>query len=141
MSKKKKKSFKPGDLSKKEIDELLNRQRIRILAKYVDKHYTENPDFIDKVEWFMNGNIKREIIEGLDSEYSILRDDPDDENIGKMIEEKVKSPEEAYSLFISDMHFGSDHFLEKGFTKFIDCSPNNPGSLLPFWVSLSFANK
>jgi len=37
-----------------------------------------------------------------------------------MIEDKKKSPEESYALFISDMHFGSDHFLEHGFTKFID---------------------
>ncbi len=37
-----------------------------------------------------------------------------------IIEEKAKSLEESYAVFISDTHFGSDHFLEKGFTKFID---------------------
>lgn len=73
-----------------ELEAMFNKQRIKILAKYVEKHFTENPDFIDKIEWFMNGNIKIEIIQALDKEFNILRDDPDDKHIEKMLNDKVE---------------------------------------------------
>jgi len=69
---------------------MFNKQRVRVLSKYVDKNFTSNPDFIDKIEWFMNGNIKNDIIEALDKEFDILKDDPDDVHIAKMLDEKVE---------------------------------------------------
>lgn len=37
-----------------------------------------------------------------------------------MIQERKKSPEEEYAVFLGDIHFGSKLFLEKSFDKFID---------------------
>lgn len=85
----KKEEFKPGKYTQEELEKILNRQRVRVLSKFVDKNYTDNPDYIDKIEWFMNGNIREEIIAGLDDEFKILRDDPDDKDIANMIDEKV----------------------------------------------------
>ena len=76
--------------SYEELEAMFNKQRVKVLAKYVDKHFTSNPEFIDKIEWFMNGNIKNEIIEALDKEFDILRDDPNDVLIEKMLNEKVE---------------------------------------------------
>jgi len=36
------------------------------------------------------------------------------------LQERKKSPEEEYALFIGDLHFGSKRFLEKSFLRFID---------------------
>ena len=73
-----------------ELETLFNKQRVKVLAKYVEKHFTSNPDFVDKLEWFMDGNIKAEIISALDREFDILRDDPDDVLIEKMLNKKVE---------------------------------------------------
>lgn len=83
--------------TQEEVEEIFNKQRVRILSKYVDKHYILNPEFIIKIENFMDGNIKSEIFEGLDNEFNILRDDPNDENITKMIDDKVEK-------FIADLY-------------------------------------
>lgn len=90
MAKKKRIFDKDTKYTHEELEAMFNKQRVRVLGKYVDKNFTSNPDFIDKIEWFMNGNIKVEIIEALDKEFSILRDDPNDKGIEKMIDEKVE---------------------------------------------------
>jgi len=87
----KKKTFdKNNRPSDEELEAMFNKQRVKVLAKYVDKHFTSNTDFIDKLEWFMGGNIKIEIIKALDAEFDILRDDPDDTHIEKMLNDKVE---------------------------------------------------
>lgn len=81
-----------------ELEAMFNKQRVKVLAKYVDKHFTSNPEFIEKIEWFMDGNIKNEILDGLDKEFDILKDDPNDVYIKNMLDEKVqKFIEELYT--------------------------------------------
>jgi len=73
-----------------ELETMFNKQRVKVLSKYIDKHFTSNPDFKDKVEFFMSGNIKNEIVTALDQEFSILRDDPNDIDIEKMLNDKLE---------------------------------------------------
>jgi len=94
-----KKTFdKNNKYTHEQLEAMFNKQRVKVLAKYVDKHFTSNPEFIDKIEWFMNGNIKNEILEGLDMEFDILKDDPNDVYIENMLDGKVqKFIEELYT--------------------------------------------
>ena len=42
--------------------------------------------------------------------------------------EQKKSPDRAYSIFLSDLHVGSDKFLENEFTQFLDWINGKTGS-------------
>jgi len=72
-------------------EDKLSRHRVNILSKFVDRNFIYNPAYRKKVESFMVGNIKAEIMEALDVEYSVLKDDPNDEYILSMVNEKVEN--------------------------------------------------
>ncbi len=115
-----------------------NRQGISIIGMVYDKRITKNKnillvveDLTGKISVLVNQN-KPEIYEkakeiSLDSvigfsgsgsrEIFFVNDIvfPD-----SVLFERKKSPIEEYALFIGDLHFGSQKFLEKNFLKFID---------------------
>ena len=85
-----KKKIRICDLSDKERLRLLSKRRIQVLSKYINKHYLKNEKWMMMVGTSLNGIIKYEIIKGLDEEFDILRDDPDDPLIIDLINEKTE---------------------------------------------------
>lgn len=88
MSKKNKK-IKLSDLSKEERMNLVDKHRVKVLAKYINKHYLNNKKFLKKAGNELELIIHYELLKGLDAEFAILRDDPDDPLILELIREKT----------------------------------------------------
>ena len=85
-----KKRFRITDLTDEERLELLSKRRIQVLSKYINKHYLKNDKWLARVGTSLNAIIKYEIVKGLDKEFDILRDDPDDPLIIELIREKTE---------------------------------------------------
>ena len=85
-----KKKFKISELTDEQRLELLSKTRIRVLSKYINKHYLKNDKWMDKIGASLNGIIRYEIIRGLDEEFDILRDDPDDPLIIQLVNDKTE---------------------------------------------------
>lgn len=84
------KKFKLSDLTDEQRLELLSKTRIRALSRYINKNYLKNEKWLVMVGTSLNVIIKYEIIKGLDEEFDILRDDPDDPLIIDLIDEKTE---------------------------------------------------
>lgn len=125
-----------------------SRQGISIIGMVSDKRVTKNGNILLDLE-DLTGRIRVLINQNKKEMYSEAEEITLDSVIGVMgsgnneilfanelvfpdavIPERKKSPIEEYALFIGDLHYGSDLFLEKGFDKFIDYLngkiPNTP---------------
>ena len=78
--------FKIGD---KGLKTLLKEHRFAVLERYVDKHFMTMDCYVDKIELFMNGLIRFDIMDALDDEFHILRDSKSIEEIDDMVEAKI----------------------------------------------------
>jgi hypothetical protein len=85
-----KKKFKISELSDEARMELLSQRRIRVLSKYINKHYLENDKWLTVIGASLKAIIKYEILKGLDEEFDILRDDPEDPLIIELVREKTE---------------------------------------------------
>ena len=85
-----KKKFKLSELTDEERLELLSKRRIQVLSKYISKHYINNDKWMDTAGSELDLVIHFEIIKGLDKEFEILRDDPNDPLILDLIREKTE---------------------------------------------------
>lgn len=86
----KKRKIKITDLTDEQRLELLSKRRIKVLSKYINKHYLKNEKWMKLVGTSLSAIIKYEIVKGLDEEFDILRDDPDDPLILELVEEKTQ---------------------------------------------------
>lgn len=84
------KKFRITDLTDEERLELLSKRRIQVLSKFINKHYLMNDEWLTMVGISLNAIIRYEIIKGLDKEFDILRDDPHDPLIIKLIDDKTE---------------------------------------------------
>jgi hypothetical protein len=85
----KKKQINLKDITKEDLDKMFNKHRVKRLAKFINKHYLKNNDFKESAGSDLHMIVSNEILKGLDEEFSILRDDPDDPNIKKLINDKT----------------------------------------------------
>lgn len=76
-------------MSEKEILDLFNQHRMKLLSKFIDRKFINNEDFLENMRKLMDGSMRHQIFQALDQEYQILRDDANDENIIKLVEAKV----------------------------------------------------
>jgi hypothetical protein len=88
----KKKEFNLGnDDDRKELYELLNKHRLNQLKKFINKRFINNDEFNNEIASGSIIKIKDRIIEELDSEFKILRDDPNDITVDNLVNGFVKS--------------------------------------------------
>ena len=85
----KKKRLKISEMTDEQRLELLSQRRIKVLAKYIRKHYANNEDWIEEAKTKLDLIVHYEIIKGLDEEFDILRDDPNDPLILDLIDEQT----------------------------------------------------
>ena len=125
-----------------------NQQRISLIGMVSNKRVTKNKNILLEIE-DLTGKIRILINQNKPELYEKAEEIALDSIIGfngsgnreilfandiifpeSMIFERKKSPVEEYALFIGDLHFGSNLFLEKSFLKFIDYLngnvPNTP---------------
>ncbi len=114
------------------------RQTVSIIVMVSNKRVTKNKNILLEVE-DLTGKSLALINQNKPELYKKAQDVVLDEIIGlkcsgsremlfvndivypdAIIHEKKKSEEEVYALFTSDIHLGSDHFLEENFMRFID---------------------
>jgi len=88
-----------GDKNKldKDIEVFIRNHRMRVLSKFIDKNFTNNEEFQNTVKRIMRGTIRVQIVDALDKEFSILRDDADDNDIEKLVNDKIEN-------FIKDLY-------------------------------------
>ena len=84
------KKFRLIDLTDEDRLELLSKRRIQVLSKFINKHYLMNNEWLTMVGISLNAIIRDEILKGLDKEFDILRDDPNDPLIIKLIDDKTE---------------------------------------------------
>lgn len=121
------------------IGKLSNKkQNVSIIGIISDKRVTKNGNFIFEVE-DLSGRINVLINKDKENIFKKAQEIPLDSIIGfkcsgnreflfandvifpeSMIPSKKNSPVEEYALFIGDLHYGSNLFLQKGFDKFIN---------------------
>lgn len=85
----KKKTFKTGELTDEDFDNMVNKHRVKHLVKFINKNYLRNKDFKDIARDNLHIVVSEELLRGLDEEYSILRDDPNDPHILKLVNDKT----------------------------------------------------
>lgn len=115
-----------------------SREKISVIGMVFKKTITKNKNFIFEVE-DLSGKMKVLINKDNEDLSAIAEDIPLDAVLGfkgfgnneilfvneiifpdTVVSERKKSPKEEYALFISDVHYGSENFLEKDFEKFIN---------------------
>ncbi|MFB6246477.1 MAG: metallophosphoesterase [Candidatus Pacearchaeota archaeon] len=121
------------------IDKLSgNRQGVSIIGMVYDKRYTKNKNLMLEIE-DAGGKVKVLINQNKPELYEKAEEICLDSVLGfkcsgsreilfandviwpdAMFPERKKSDTEEYALFVGDMHYGSDLFLDKSFQKFID---------------------
>lgn len=85
-----KRKLKLKDLSQKERNDLIGKHRVNVLSKYINKNYLNNDRFKSKATKELDLIINTEILKGLDEEFSVLRDDPNDPLIKELINKKTE---------------------------------------------------
>lgn len=85
----KSKRIKVSEITDEEFNKMANKHRIKSLIKYINKHYLKNPEFKDIAREDLQMIVSKELLRGLDEEFSILRDDPNDPHILKLINDKT----------------------------------------------------
>jgi len=115
-----------------------NREEVSVIGMVMDKQYTKNGNCIATVE-DRTGSIKVLINKNRQDLYKIAKDIVLDEVIGvagvngnniifansllspdiPMTQEIRKCEDEAYALFLSDVHVGSKDFLKQDFNRFL----------------------
>lgn len=115
-----------------------NREEVSIIGMVSDKQHTKNGNCIITVE-DMTGNIKVLVNKNIPDLFKMAKDVVLDEVLGiggingngiifannmlfpdiPMAKEMKKSNDEAYALFLSDIHVGSKNFLEQDFNRFL----------------------
>jgi len=85
-----KRRIKLSELSQEERSNLFNKHRVKVLTKYVNKNYLNDERFRYKATKELELVINDELMRGLDEEFCILRDDPNDPLIEEMIREKTQ---------------------------------------------------
>ncbi len=83
------KRIKLSKLSLEEIDDIMNKHRVRILAKYINENYLNNEKFKYKATNELELVINNELIKGLDKEFCVIEDDPNDPLIKELINQKT----------------------------------------------------
>lgn len=120
------------------IDKITGNRSLSIIGIVTEKSVTKNKNIILEVE-DLTDRTKVLVNQNKEEVYKKARDVLLDDVIGIkcsgtrdflfvndlyypdcFIKEKKKTDEEVYVLFLSDIHLGSDHFLEKNFNRFID---------------------
>ncbi len=132
------------------ITRLLNkneREEVSLIGLVMDKNTTKNGNILIKLE-DITGEISVLINKNKNDLYKVAKDIVLDEVVGikGMVGNKIvfandiyfpgipvsniakKSKEEVYAVFTSDIHLGSNEFLEKNFLKFIDWLNGNLGN-------------
>ena len=121
------------------IDKIVgNNRNFSIIGIVTEKRITKNKNVLLEVE-DLTGKARLLITQNKDEAFEKAKEILLDEVIGfkvsgsrdflfvndlfypdSFLREKHAAEEEVYALFISDLHLGAKHFLEKNFTKFID---------------------
>lgn len=83
------KRIKLSKLSLEEIDNLMNKHRVRILSKFINENYLNNDKFKYKATNELELVINNELIKGLDEEFCVIEDDPNDPLIKELINQKT----------------------------------------------------
>ena len=115
-----------------------NSQNFSIIGIVTQKKTTKNKNFLLEVE-DLTGKATLLVTQNKEEIYEKAKEILLDDVIGfkvsgsrdflfvndlfypdSFLREKHAAEEEVYALFISDMHLGAKHFLEKNFTRFID---------------------
>lgn len=86
----KEKKFRITDLTDEDRLELLSKRRIQVLSRFINKRYLMNGEWLTMVGTTLDAIIRYEIVKGLDKEFDILRDDPNDPLIIKLIDDKTE---------------------------------------------------
>lgn len=131
------------------IDKLSNNnQSVAVIGMVSSKTITKNKNIIFEIE-DLTGKLKVLITQNKKDLYEKAEEISLDSIIGfkgsgskeiffvndvvfpeSLLPERKKSPFEEYALFIADLHFGSNRFMEKNFLKFLDYLngkvPNTP---------------
>ena len=85
----KKRTFKSGDLTNEELNKMVNKHLVNQLVKFINNNYLQNKEFKDIAREDLHMIISKELLRGLDEEFSILRDDPNDPHILNLINDKT----------------------------------------------------
>jgi hypothetical protein len=85
-----KRRLRLSQLSQEERNKLFNKHRVKVLAKYINKNYLNDNKFKYRATSELELIINDEIIKGLDEEFSILRDNPNDPLIDILIRDKTQ---------------------------------------------------
>ena len=85
-----KRRLKLSELSKDERKTLVNNHRIKVLAKYINKNYLNDNKFKHKATNELELIISDGLLKGLDNEFDILTDDPNDPLIKELIRDKTE---------------------------------------------------
>lgn len=145
--------FKELLKEKKELDKLIsidkigNTREFSIIGMVLDKKITKNKNIILEIE-DLTGKISVLINSNKPEIFSKAKEIVYDDVIGlncsgnsnlafvndiifldSFIMQKIKSKEESYAVFISDIHIGSKNFLESNFQRFLD------------WISCKICDK
>ncbi len=115
-----------------------NREEVSVIGMVMDKQHTKNDNYIITVE-DRTGSIKVLINKNRQDLHKVAKDIVLDEVIGitgvngsniifandivspdiPMVKDTKKCEDEAYALFLSDMHIGSKDFLKQDFSRFL----------------------
>jgi hypothetical protein len=86
----KKRRLKLSELTQEQRNNLFNKHRIKVLAKYINRNYLNDDRFKYKATSELELVINNEIIKGLDEEFCILTDDPNDPLIKELVRDKTE---------------------------------------------------